>query len=136
MVYTTGTIKEIKSGAELGGIVHDQWIHFKTDGANIWLFDEDMICPAKLEGKRVEVKIGVLPLDVKLVDSGSEGFLGKRQLRGRIKERRGDLWLLNVNEIILLVPQEDWFRPGQLVEFEGRLNLLEIKNQTSGWKNV
>lgn len=136
MVYTTGTIKEIKSGAELGGIVHDQWINFKTDSSSIWLFDENMICPSNLNGKQVEVKIGLLPRDIQLLDSGSEGFFGKRIIRGRVMEKREELWLLKVNEVILQVPLEEGFRLGQLVEIEGRFNLLAIKDQNSGWINV
>jgi len=136
MEYTTGTIHEIQSGAEVGGIIHDQWIHFKTENTNLWLFDQNTICPLDLIGKKVKVKIGFLPMKIQKIISGREEFLNNRQIRGKVGEKRGDNWLLHVNEVTLLTSSLEELVIGQLVKAEGRLNLLEIKNYSGGWNNA
>jgi len=136
MEYTTGTIQEIQSGAEVGGIIHDQWIHFKTENTNLWLFDQNSICPLDVIGKKVEVKIGFLPMEIQNIISGKEEFLNNRQLKGRVGKKRGNYMLLHVNEVTLLISSIGELVIGQLVKADGRLDLLEIKNYSGGWNNA
>ncbi len=59
--YTEVTIEAVAPGAELEGVVYDQWVAISRGAVRLELFDMSCICPKSLAGTKQRVKIGLVP---------------------------------------------------------------------------
>jgi hypothetical protein len=58
--YAEVKIEAVTPGAELGGVIYDQWVTVSRAGVRLELFDQDCICPESLAGTTQRVGIGLM----------------------------------------------------------------------------
>jgi len=135
--YAEVTIEAVTPGAELGGVIYDQWVTVSGEGVRLELFDMDCICPEFLVGTTRRVKIGLMA--TKIVPSGGKATTGKgNTFVARIIQRnRGDKAdLIEVNGIPMHLLTDRGQNPGAFLEIRGRLDLLDIESEESeGWRS-
>jgi len=134
-------ILELLPGAEMDGMVHDQWIVTKIDGARVLIFDQDAVCSNNSEGETVWVKVSVMPIKVQEHPCDVVGFLDKRSFVGTINEMSetcdGFNYLINVNGFQVDLSWSTQFRTGLCLKVTGRIDLVDIENETNtGWRTV
>jgi hypothetical protein len=141
MSYNRVKIISIKSGAELGEVVHDQWLELEFEGERLILFDQDAVLPPDCTGKEVGVKISVMPVKVEKSECNKNGFVDKRSFVGKIIEKeRGDdstNYVLDIDGLKVNLSWPDEFDLMSCVKIEGRLDVEKIEGvKDTGWKTI
>ena len=132
---------ELIPGAEMDGVVHDQWIVTEIGGVRVFIFDQDALCPRCLIGETVGVKVSVMPIEVREHPCDVVGFIDKRSFIGAISEASktsdGYNYLINVNGFQIDLTWSKQFRNGSCLKIRGRIDIVEVENVTNtGWKTV
>jgi len=140
--YVQAHIISIKSNAEMGDVVHDQWIRIQVDNSEFYIFDENAICPKEYEGTIKQIKIGIMPIRVKKTTKGETGFLNNRNFICRVvkQEKLEELssYVVDVSGVLMHLELYDEYSEGTYLEIEGRLDLIEIAGVSTrtGWKTI
>jgi hypothetical protein len=134
-------ILELLSGAEMDGVVHDQWIVTEIDGARVFIFDQDAVCSYHLVGETVWVEVSVMPIEVQEHPCDAVGFLDMRSFVGTINEISetcdGYNYLINVNGFQVDLSWGIQFHTGSCLKVIGRIDLVKVENEThTGWRTV
>jgi hypothetical protein len=139
--YVEGYISAITPGAELGGVVHDQWVKIRFRDKELFVFDQDLLCPNSYVGQRKRIKIEVIPIKVDEADNGEPGFVDNRNFIGRVLDRfkiiSGSLYLIDVDGIPIHLDSSEDFEEGKLLKIEGRLDLIAMESlEQPGWRKA
>ena len=138
--YITVYINSIVAGAELGGIVHDQWVNIRFRDLELCLFDQDVICPDCRVGQYLKMKMGVMPVKVEIVEDNPR-FLDNRHFIGIVVEvfprEEGSTYLVDVGGLLLHLDSSMEFSKGTTLRIDGRLDLIALESsEQSGWRSV
>ena len=136
--YAEVKIEAVTPGAELEGVIYDQWVTIRSGRTRLELFDQDCICPESLVGTRQRVRIGMLP--TRIVPSRSEATsMNKNTFVARVMPRNGgdEADLIDVLGIPMRLMTDRKRKPGSFLEICGRLDLLDIEGvESGGWRNA
>ncbi len=133
--YAEVKIEAVTPGAELEGVVYDQWVTVSREEVSLELFDMDCICPESLVGTTRRVKIGLMATRIAPSQSQATSVKGNTfiaQVIQRNGENKADLIEVQGIPMQLLTDQE--LNPGSFLEIRGRLDLLGIeRGESEGW---
>jgi hypothetical protein len=136
--YAEVKIEAVTPGAELEGVVYDQWVTISRGGVRLELFDQDCICPESLVGTPQRVRIGLLA--TRIVPSRVEATsMDKNTFVAHVMPRNGgdEASLIDVLGIPMRLMTEHEQKPGSFLELRGRLDLLDIEGvESEGWRNA
>jgi hypothetical protein len=140
-VYNQIKILDLIPGAELDGVVHDQWIVTEIDGAKVYLFDQDALCSINLVGKTVGMVIDVMPIEVQEHPCEYIGFMDERRFVGKIieciKTTDGFNSLIDINGFQVNLSWSYCYSSSSCVKVRDRMDLVEIESdKQTGWKTV
>ena len=139
MVFNVVKILEIEPGAELDNTVYDQWVRIAYKDYSLSIFDMDMIAHDGVVGGFHEVKIGVMFTELEEVDDGSLMVKGNR-FRGRVVEvtEKDGLFehVVDLDGLRIILSDQEKYEIGTVLRFKARLDLLDFRGATGGWKNA
>jgi len=133
--YAEVNIEAVVPGAELEGVVYDQWVTISRGRARLELFDQNCICPESLAGTTQRVKIGLMPTRLVPSQAGATSAKGNTFVAKVVTEyARGEVNLIDVFGIPMRLMAEYEEKPGSFLEIRGRLDLLDIEGvESGGW---
>lgn len=136
--YAEVKIEAVTPGAELEGVVYDQWVTISSGGVRLELFDQDCICPESLVGTTRRVKIGLLPTRIVPSRIEATSMKGNTFIAHVIPRNGGDVAsLIDVLGIHMRLMTDREQKPGSFLEIRGRLDLLDIEGvKSEGWRNA
>ncbi len=136
--YAEVKIEAVTPGAELKGVIHDQWVTIRSGRTRLELFDQDCICPESLVGTTRRVKIGLLPTRIVPSRVEATSVRGNTFVAHVMPRNGGDeASLIDVLGIPMRLMTDREQEPGSILEIRGRLDLLDIEGvESEGWRNA
>ena len=135
--YTEVTIEAVTPGAELEGIVYDQWVTVSRGNVRLEVFDMDCICPESLVGTTQRVKNGLMPTRIKSSQKYATNATGNTFIAKIVPSIGDEAKLIEVFGITMQLLTDREQKPGSVLEIRGRLDLLEIRGvDHEGWRNA
>jgi len=136
--YAEVKIEAVTPGAELKGVIHDQWVTISSGGVKLELFDQDCICPESLVETTRRVKIGLLPTRIAPSRVEATSMKGNTFIAHVIPHNGGDeASLIDVLGIPMQLMADREQKPGSFLEIRGRLDLMDIEGvESEGWRNA
>ena len=135
--YTEVKIEAVAPGAELEGIVYDQWVTVSRGSARLELFDMDCICPESLVGTTQRVKIGLMPTRIRPAQKVATNATGNTFIAKVVPNIGDEAKLVEVFGVTMQLLTDREQKPGSVLEIRGRLDLLEIRGvDHEGWRNA
>ena len=136
--YAEVRIEAVTPGAELEGIVYDQWVTVSRGIARLELFDMNCMCPESLVGTTQRVKIGLMPTRIVPSQSEATSVKGNTFVAQIIRRDGGDeANLIEVLGIPMQLMTDREPKPDSLLEIRGRLDLLDMESvESEGWKSA
>ncbi|MBC8463298.1 hypothetical protein H8D76_02955 [Candidatus Bathyarchaeota archaeon] len=139
MVFNIVKILEIESGAELDHTVYDQWVRIVYKGYSLSIFDMDMLVSEDAVGDFHEVKIGAMFTELESDPDGPLMAKGNR-FRGRVVEvtENDGLFehIVDLDGLRVILSDHEEHNVGSVLKFKARLDLLDFRGATGGWKDV
>ena len=137
MVFNVVKILEIELGAELDHIVYDQWIRVAYKDHSLSIFDMDMLASEDAVGDFYGVKIGVMftELEADVDDppmAKGNRFSGK--VVGVIEKDGLFEHVVDLDGLRVILSDHEEHGVGTVLRFKARLDLLDIRGATGGWK--
>ena len=137
MVFNVVKILEIEPGAELDHTVYDQWIRVAYKDHSLSIFDMDMLASEDAVGDFHEVKIGVMftELEADVDDppmAKGNRFSGK--VVGLIEKDGLFEHVVDLDGLRVILSDHEEHSAGTVLRFKARLDLLDIRGATGGWK--
>ena len=139
MVSNVVKVLGIESGAELDHTVYDQWVRIAYKDHSLSIFDMDMLAPEDAVGGLHEVKIGVLFTELECcVDcvpmAKGNRFCGKVV---DVNEQDGLFeHVVDLDGLRVILTDHEEYSTGAVLKFKVRLDLLDFRGSTGGWKDV
>jgi hypothetical protein len=135
--YTEVTIEAVAPGAELEGIVYDQWVTISRRNVRLGLFDMSCICPESLVGTKQRVKIGLMPTRIAPSQKEATSITGNTFIAKVVPNIGDEEKLVEVFGVTMQLLTDREQEPGSVLEIRGRLDLLEIRGvDHEGWRNA
>jgi hypothetical protein len=138
MAFNVVKILEIEPGAELDGTVYDQWVKITYKDHSLSLFDMNMLAFEKAVGGFHEVKIGVMFTELE-AEEGPPMAKGNR-FRGQVVEvtKNDGLFehIVDLDELKVVLSDSEEYKVGTTLRFKARLDLIDFRGSTGGWKSA
>jgi len=137
MVFNVVKILEIEPGAELDHTVYDQWVRIAYKDHYLSIFDMDMLASEEAVGDFHEVKIGVMFTELEAGVDGPPMAKGNR-FRGKVVEvtEKDGLFehIVDLDGLRVTLSDHEEYNVGAMLGFKARLDLLDFRGATGGWK--
>jgi hypothetical protein len=138
MVFNVVKVLEIEPGAELDDTVYDQWVRIAYKDHSLSLFDMSMIAYESVVGEYHEVQIGVMFTELE-EDAGPMMAKGNR-FQGKVVAvtEEGGLFrhIVDLDGLKVILSDQNRYEIGAILKFKARLDLLDFRGATGGWKAV
>jgi len=139
MVFNVVKVLDIEPGAELDHTVYDQWVRIAYKDHSLSIFDMDMLAPDDAVGSLHEVKIGVMFTELESGVDCVPMAKGNRFCGKVVDVNEQDGLFEHVVDLdglrVILTDHQD-HSTGTVLKFKARLDLLDFRGSTGGWKNV
>ena len=138
MVFNVVKVLGIEPGAELDNVAYDQWIRIKYNDQSLSLFDMDMMVSEDYVGDYVEMRIGAMFTELESDVSGPPTAKGNRFI-GKVVEVETDESLIthivDLGGILVSLSDHTEYPVGSMIKFKARLDVVEVRGSTGGWKS-
>ncbi len=139
MVFNVVKILELEPGTELDNTVYDLWVRIAYKDPSLSIFDMGMLAYTEALGDFHEVKIGVMFTELEEVVD--DPLMAKRnRFRGKVvevTEKDGLFWhIVDLDELRIILSDHEEYKIGTVLRFKSRLDLLDFRGATGGWKYV
>ena len=137
MVRNIVNVMEIESGAELDGTVYDQWVRIAYKDHSLSLFDMNMLAHEGAAGEYHDLKISVMFTELEAGVQDPPMAKGNR-FRGKVVEvtEKDGVFehIVDLDGLRVTLSDHEEYNVGIMLGFKARLDLLDFRGATGGWK--
>ena len=117
--------------------MYDQWVRIAYKDHYLSIFDMDMLASEEAVGNFHEVKIGVMFTELEAGVQGPPMAKGNR-FRGKVVEvtEKDGLfeYIVDLDGLRVTLSDHEEYNVGTILGFKARLDLLDFRGATGGWK--
>ena len=139
MVRNIVNVMEIEPGAELDGVIYDQWVRIGYPGHTLTLFDSDLIVPEDYVGKKVEIRVDAMFTELEPDVDDPPMSKGNRFI-GTIMSIKKDESLfehmVDLGGFQVTLSDHTEYSVGSRIRFKARLDVVELLGSTGSWKKA